>query len=780
MSCHDTGSCRCEDKPQVHLLGTANSGKSSLFNKLTGRSQVIGNWPGVTVDRKTGICQTQTTTLALLDLPGVATLSSPEDDRIDERITRQALLSDRPTALAVVLDPIALERSLAILLQALAFDVPIVAVMTKADLWPAGVLQSAADRLSAALAMPVIATSVHDEHSLAGLRDELSTAVRSPDVPSRLLTDPFDLIEPVKELADEIAKLAPALSDQSMPLAHRLMEGDKLAREMVPAAVLEKAQAVSKRCELRLQDPTELVMATSYFNRAYSLAQLMELPEPQDVRSFSDKIDRFVLSKWAGPFVFLGAMYAMFFIAINVSSYFIDLFDGLGDALFIQAPLSLLYAVGLEGGALEMLITALGGGLQTVGTFAPIVGLLFLCQIFLEQSGYMARAAVVADGLMRRIGLPGRAFLPLILGFGCTVPAVVATRTLETERERVVTSMMAPFMSCGARLPVYALFAAAFFPVNGQNIVFALYLLGVGVAVFTGWALSKSFYKGQSTSLAIELPTYQMPQFAQVMKLVWTRLKIFLFGAGKIIVTVVAVLTILNSVDFKGNVGNEANGNSVLAVVSKQVTPIFAPMGLSEDDWPATVGLVTGIFAKEAVVGTLQTLYVTTDEEGGAPAPLETAQEAINTFTTSIVDLTSQMLDPLGIDIGDTSSFNVAAEEQEVEVGLFTALAAHFDGKVGAFAYMVAVLLYIPCTAALATIWREVGRNWALFAAGWTTLLAYSGASLAYQIGTFARHPTSSALWIIGLLAAIASVLVFMRQKAESTIAHQAALEAAE
>ncbi len=780
MSCHDNSSCRCEGKPKVHLLGTANSGKSSLFNKLTGRTQVIGNWPGVTVDRKTGICVTQNIDLALLDLPGVATLSSPEDDRIDERITRQALLTDRPAALAVVLDPIALERSLAILLQALAFDVPVVAVLTKADLWPAGVLQQAADRLSAALAIPVIATSVHDEHSLAGLRDELSTAVRSPETSSRLLTDPYDLLDPVKELAQEITSRAPELAEMAMPLAHRLMEGDKLARNMVPASVLEQTAFISKKCEMRLNDPTELVMATSYFNRAYSLSQLMELPEPKEVRAFSDKLDRIVLSKWGGPVVFLGAMYAMFFIAINVSSYFIDLFDGLGDALFIQTPLSLIYAVGLEGGALEMLITAVGGGLQTVGTFAPIVGILFLCQIFLEQSGYMARAAVVADGMMRRIGLPGRAFLPLILGFGCTVPAVVSTRTLETERERVITSMMAPFMSCGARLPVYALFAAAFFPVNGQNIVFALYLLGVGVAIFTGWALSRSFYKGQSTSLAIELPTYQMPQFSQVMKLVWTRLKIFLFGAGKIIVTVVAVLTILNSVDFEGNVGNEANGNSVLGVVSKQVTPIFSPMGLTEEDWPATVGLVTGIFAKEAVVGTLQTLYVNAEEEGGAPAPLETAREAIDGFAVGILDLTSQMLDPLGIDIGDVSSHNAAAAEQEVEVSLFTALAARFDGKIGAFAYMVAVLLYIPCSAALATIWREVGRNWAMFAAGWTTLLAYSGASLTYQIGTFARHPLSSALWIFVLVSAIVCVLAYMRMKAGNTLGRPVVLEAAE
>lgn len=779
MSCHSTSSCRCTGKRKVHLLGTANSGKSSLFNLLTGRSQVIGNWPGVTVDRKTGISTINGQELAVLDLPGVATLSSPEDDRIDERIARQALLDDRPSALIVVLDPIALERSLAILLQALAFEVPVVVAMTKADLWPAGVLQKSADQLSAALGLPVVATSIHDERSLEHFKQELLGALEATAEP-RLLTEPFDLIESVRAVADHIRQNANELSAQAMPLAFRLLEGDKLARAMVPADTLEFSRSQSTACADRLQEPTELVMAASYFNRAYSLSQLMDLPEPQDVRGFSDKVDRFVLHKWGGPLVFLGAMYVMFFIAINLSSYFIDLFDGLGAALFVETPVRALYAVGLEGGLLEMAITAVGGGLQTVGTFAPIVGTLFLCQIIMEQSGYMARAAVVADSLMRRIGLPGRAFLPLILGFGCTVPAVIATRTLETERERVVTSMMSPFMSCGARLPVYALFAAAFFPINGQNIVFLLYLLGVGVAIFTGWALSNSFYKGQSTSLGIELPTYQMPRFVDVMRLTWTRLKVFLFGAGKIIVTVVAILSALNTVSFNGTVGNEGNGTSVLAVVSKQVTPLFGPMGLDEGDWPATVGLVTGIFAKETVVSTLQTLYVQEEDSAGAPDPIATAQDAVAGFTSGIVEVAHQMLDPLGLDIGDVSSFEVASEEQEVEVGLFSALAANFDGQVGALAYMIAVLLYIPCSAALAAIWREVGRNWALFAAFWTTLLAYSGAVITYQAGTFAQHPGSSAAWIIGFVSAIAGVFFVMRQKAEGPAQFQPAMEAAE
>ncbi|MCV0426606.1 MAG: ferrous iron transport protein B, partial [Roseibium sp.] len=418
----------------------------------------------------------------------------------------------------------------------------------------------------------------------------------------------------------------------------------------------------------------------------------------------------------------------------------------------------------------------IGSGIQTVGTFVPVVGFLFLCQIFLEESGYMTRAAVVADRLMRRLGLSGRAFLPLILGFGCTIPAVLATRALDTRAERVLTAMMAPFMSCGARLPVYALFAAAFFPVGGQNVVFALYLIGIAAALFTGWMLAPRLTARTPRPLAIELPIYQMPQPARLLRLCGTRIRRFIAEAGKVIVLVVAVLSFLNSVGTDGSVGNENSGDSILALTARQVTPLLAPMGVAENNWPAAVGLVTGIFAKETVVGTLQALYATESEDTDvAPEPLRTATGALMALGSSAIGLAEAILDPLGLDIGDISSFEAAAAEQDVTPTVFAEMTSNFGGKSAAFAYMVAVLLYIPCVAALAAIAREIGANWAAFAAAWTSLIAYSGSVIAYQVGSFSSHPTTSFLWISGMCGLVAIAFAGARFLGKGTVIQDAA-----
>ncbi|MDX5592912.1 ferrous iron transport protein B [Pseudovibrio sp. SPO723] len=763
MGCHDTTVTEVPENAQhVLLLGTANSGKSSLFNLLTGNQQTVGNWPGVTVDKKSGLARHNGQVFNIVDLPGVASLASDHTERLDETITRQVLLESPASTLVVTIDPLSPERALSILLQGLHYGLPTIGVLTKADMWPEEEAVAGANRLADNLGIPVLAVSANTGAGREALLATLADAARN----KVCLKDPAVTLPSVDVQVTELEKFITS-NEQIKPrraraLSYRLLEGDKLASTMVSAKTRHKAQELIISYEEQTENALNFDIADAYYTRAFELGRVLDLPDPASVRYVSDKLDSIALSSWFGVPVFMAVMYAMFFIAISFSGPFIDFFDGIGDAFFVQTPALALETLGLGGGMLETIVLAIGGGVQTVLTFIPVVGLLFLCQVFLEQSGYMARAAVVMDRLMRKLGLPGKAFLPMILGFGCTVPAVIATRSLENRRERIMSAMMTPFMSCGARLPVYALFAAAFFADNGQNIVFLLYLMGIAVAIFTGLVLSTTVFPGERSALAIELPTYQLPDWTSLFRIVWARLYMFIMSAGRVIVMMVAVLAVLNSVSFDGSTGNESNGTSVLAVTSKAVTPVLSPLGITEDNWQATVGLVTGIFAKEALVGTLQELYVepAAEEEAGGPAPLEALAGAFDALSGGLMDLSAAALDPLGISVGDISSEQVAADELEVDAAVFASLRAHFDGQVGAFAFMVAVLLYMPCAAAVAAIWREIGREWTLFAVAWTSLLAYSGSTITYQIGTFARHPGSSLVWILGLVSLIAMVII--------------------
>jgi len=465
--------------------------------------------------------------------------------------------------------------------------------------------------------------------------------------------------------------------------------------------------------------------------------------------SLSDRIDGVVLNRWLGIPIFLLAMYLMFMFTVGV------------------------------------------GGVQVVATFVPVIAFLFLFLSFLEDSGYMARAAFVMDRFLRAIGLPGKSFVPLLVGFGCTVPAVMATRTLEHERERKMTIAMSNFMACGARLPVYALFAAAFFTAWAQQLVFLMYLLGVAAAVFTGLVLKHTLLRGKVTPFVMELPPYRLPTMRGVLLRTWDRTKSFVFRAGRVIVPLVLVLNVLNSVGTDGSLGNEDSDASVLSAIGRTITPVFAPFGVSEENWPASVGIFTGFLAKEAVVGTLDALYAGLGEEDeaalqsqvnprplswlgdGAPetlpaeeAPLDLLAlmgEGLATIPANLAAALQGWLDPMGLNIGDVADPVAAAESQEVAAGTFGAMATRFGGTAAAFAYLLFVLLYIPCVAAMAAVRRETTPAWTAFVATWTTGLAYLSATLFYQIATFAQHPASSAAWIAGCLGFAGIVIAIMR-----------------
>ena len=431
-----------------------------------------------------------------------------------------------------------------------------------------------------------------------------------------------------------------------------------------------------------------------------------------------------------------------------------------------------------------ILADGIGGGIQTIATFVPPIVFMFLCLSFLEDSGYMARAAFVMDRFMRLIGLPGKAFVPMLVGFGCNVPAIMATRTLESERDRFMTIAMNPFMSCGARLPVYALFAAAFFPTGGQNIVFLIYIIGVAMAILTGLILKHTMLRGEPTPFVMELPPYHLPSWRAVGLRTYERVMAFLGRAGKVIIPIILVLSFLNSLGTDGTFGNEDSENSVLSAMSHKIVPAVRPIGVTDENWPGVVGLFTGIFAKEAVIGTLNSLYAGMGESGEAKEEEEEAfdfwgsvKDAFQTIPDNAKDLGGKFLDPLGIAV-DTDE-EAAAEELEVDTGVFAAMRKLFDGKIGAFAYMLFVLMYAPCVAALAAVYRETNLRWTLFVAFWNTLMGFVVAASFYQIATFGAHSGYSMTVLLSVWGVFLCTVAAMRIRgSKSAEAPEAAVKA--
>ncbi len=482
----------------------------------------------------------------------------------------------------------------------------------------------------------------------------------------------------------------------------------------------------------------------------------------------SDWLDNIALHPLSGIPIFLGMMYLLFMFAINVGSAFIDFFDILSGTLFVSYPLYFLEPLGLPQWILTI-VEGVGSGIQTVATFIPVIACLFIGLSLLESSGYLARAAFVVDSLMQKIGLPGKAFVPLIVGFGCTVPAVMSARVLDSERERITTIMMSPFMSCGARLPVYALFAAAFFPESGQNLVFLLYLIGIAAAIFTGFLLKKTVLAGTSSLNIMELPPYEVPSISAISKRVWQRTSSFVTGAGKTIVIVVTLLNFLNSIGTDGSFGHQDSEKSILSQSAQVVMPILAPMGIKEENWQAGVGIITGIFAKEVLVATFNSLYSpSSGADEGEPSIIASWHEATASIKENLLGIAPD--DPLGIDVGDLSDLEAVALEQDVELSTYQIMQAAFVGQLGAFSYLLFILLYTPCVAAMGAIKNEVGSRWAGFAAIWSFLLAYLMATLCFQVGNFFVAPMMASISIAAVLLCFAGIYFWLKHQGRKVL----------
>lgn len=762
----------------ICLVGNPNCGKTTLFNALTGSRQKVGNWPGVTVDKKSGVYVFEGEEVEVVDLPGIYSITPAASSGEDERIARDYILTDEAKIVVNIVDASNLERNLYLTAQLIEMRVPVLVAVNMLDIAQKHKIEVDLKALERELGCPVVGLIAAREQGVAELKRAIGAFLENPAAaPMNVSFD--ERIEKTRGLVTQALQQSGVKRPEWFAL--QLIEGAPGIEQKLPQQALSKVQNELEALNAAFDGDADIAVADARYGFVGGAVSKALVRRGETGGTMTDRIDRVVLNRWLGLPIFLVVMYAMFLFTQNLGSAFIDFFDITFAGIFVDGFGRLLESVGSPEWLKVLLADGIGGGLTTVSTFIPPIFFLFLFLAMLEDSGYMARAAFVMDRLMRALGLPGKAFVPLIVGFGCNVPAIMATRTMDKASDRIITIMMAPFMSCGARMPVYVLFALAFFPTNGQNLVFGIYLIGILAAVLTGFLIKRVVLPGEVSAFVMEMPPYHLPTLKGVMLRTWDRLKSFLNRAGRVIVVICAVLGFLNSWGTDGSFGNEDSKNSVLAEIGQTIAPVLAPMGVTQENWPAAVGVFTGIFAKEAVVGTLNSLYdqMARDENaahGGEGEPKEEEAgdegwslaailaEAGGTVVDNLAELGSALSDPLGIAVDDLSDTAEAAASQEVSVTTVDMMQKLFGSQLAAFAYLMLVLLYMPCVAAIAAVYREAGTAWTLFLAAWTTVLGYSTATIVYRVGTFAQDPLYAVVAIASALAMLSALLVFMRR----------------
>jgi ferrous iron transport protein B len=756
---------------QIAIAGNPNSGKTTLFNALTGSRQHVGNWPGVTVERIEGSYEHRGAQVDVTDLPGIYSFSAYS---IDETVAREHILKDKPDVVVNIVDATNMERNLFLTTQLLEMHVPVVVALSMMDVAHKRRIKVEIDHLSRHLGCPVVPIIIPKKQGIKELQDTIvAAAERGEPSPTRVMYD-SELEKAITAIQARVADDAKQRGVDSRWLTLKLLDHDEIATDLLSnAALAELVRSESKRVEEHTGEDLDIVIADGRYGFIHGLARDVVHRDNEIRRTVSDTIDKVLLNRVVGIPIFLAIMYLVFMITINAGGPFIDFFDGLCGTIFVDGFGALLSTLHCPDWLIALAADGIGGGVQTVATFIPPIFLIFLCLALLEDSGYMARAAFVMDRFLRTVGLPGKAFIPMLVGFGCNVPAILATRTLENDRDRILTIMMNPFMSCGARLPVYALFAAAFFPQSGGAVIFGLYITGIVLAVLTGLLFKQTILQGEASSFVMELPPYHLPTLRGIMFHTWTRLKGFMLRAGKVVIIAVIVLSFLNTIGTDGSFGHADSEDSVLSALSRKIAPVFYPMGLTQENWPGAVGLFAGLFAKEAVVGTLDTLY-TQIAAGEDAAAGKTDADAPFDFWAGIIDafraipagfegFGEKLTDPLGVRGGDTlTDAEGVAAEMEIDDRTMATMTRFFDGKVGALAYLLFILIYAPCVAAVGAIFKETTLKWAAFAVCYLTLLAWVISTLFYQAGTFAQHPSSSAMWIaigVGILLLLFAAL---------------------
>lgn len=749
----------------IGLIGNPNVGKTILFNQLTGAHQRVGNWAGVTVERKVGYFTTSEYDIELVDLPGTYSLTTiSEQTSLDEQIAYHFILSGEADMLINVINAANLERNLYLTIQLIELGIPCIVALNMLDIAQKQNININVYELQARLGCPVIPLVSTRAKGISKLKQAIDqhsnnlilTFIHYPDI---LLTE----VEKLTQIID-YTKFS---YQQRRWLALQILEGDiySLERSAISTENLGKIKAHLQ--SQQIEEP-ELIIADARYQTITNICEAVINTETAKPNTLTQFIDNIVLNRWLGLPTFIFIMYLMFILAINIGGALQPIFEGSSEAIFIHGIQWVGYTFNLPQWLTVVLTQGVGGGINTVLPLVPQIGLMYFFLSILEDSGYMARAAFVMDRLMQALGLPGKSFVPLIVGFGCNVPAIMGARTLDTPRERLITILMAPFMSCGARLAIFAVFAAAFFGRNGASIVFSLYLLGIVIAILTGLLLKYTIVRGSSSPFIMELPIYHTPHLKTLLLQTWQRLKGFVLKAGKVIIIASMIIGTLNSFSLSGKVVDNIN-QSTLASVSKTLTPILKPIGINDDNWQATVGLITGALAKEIVVGTLNTLYTAKN----------IAQASFNAKPFNLLDELEDAVNETWDSLKETFSLSVFCNpieaskgDGEMDSNTMGAMAERFGSTLSAYSYLIFVLLYVPCISVLGAIARETNRSWMMFSILWSLNVAYSVSAFFYQVATFSQYPQYSAI-VISLLVAFNLLIIILLRHSRKRITLQ-------
>ena len=682
------------------LAGNPNSGKTTLFNSLTGATAKVGNWPGVTVDRKEGVYRKLDVPIHVIDLPGIYSLSpyTPE-----ELIARNFILTDKPDVLINIVDATNLERNLYFTTQLLETNVPMVIALNMMDIIDKEGIKIEANVIEARLGVPVVPISALSGYGINDLMLRAKEVAGTPRKGHSVLESSFlgaDLKEIVKILETFGA-------EQPVFQAVKLLEDDKIEVERVSDDILNKVKQIKSNIHLdeEFEGAFDAAVAdTRYRYISENLAIAVCYTREREELSSSDKIDKILTNRLIGIPIFLLFVFMVFHITFSENFLGIEEMPSpgvwmLGETeVFMEAVSENVAGFMEEQQASEwatgLVIDGVLAGLGAVLSFLPQILLLFLFLSIMEDSGYMARTAFLVDRYLRRIGLSGKAFMPMIMGFGCSVPAMMGTRVLENEKEHRLSIMLMPFLSCGAKLPIWAVFAAAFFPGNADFAVFGMYLGGIIVAIIAAFILNKTVLKGEVAPFIMEMPAYRMPQFKSLMLNLWQKLKGFIYRATTIIAGSTVIIWMLSNFDFSFEMVEANSAESMLGVVGSIAVPFFAPLGFAvgEGAWRAVVAVFTGLIAKEMVISTMGVLY------------------------NPEVD-------------GD------ALEDDDAQDALTDALGDVFS-PIGAVSFMMFNLLTIPCMAAVATANAELrSGKWMLFTLCFWFFTAWIVSFLVYNIG---------------------------------------------